>query len=806
MADNPAADHEDVRHDDLEFDTDIQPQKSAKAWLNRLQESEDAFDRYHDHCDNIDKLYASLERLATNSASNGRVMRDREFAMFWANCEVIKPSIYASPPIPVVTEKFTDRRPVYQQASEVMERCCIVAFDLTRINDLMLLVRDDLALLGRGVPWCRYESGKGRRTERVCIDFKGRRDFLHSLSANWREVTWVAAASYLTRSEARKRFRKHSGDMYQQAEYKVDKDAKEVGGGDNRERAKFWEIWSKGDEKVIWAAHGCEDLLDESDPHLDLENYFPCPRPAYGTLQRGSLVPVPDVMQYKDQLDEINMLTARIHALSDALEVKGFYPAGGAELAEAVQAAVEMHSNGRVLVPIANWAAFGGTREIIVWMPIDEIAKTITAIVMLRKQIIEDIYQITGMADIMRGDTDPNETLGAQKLKNQYGTTRIRDKQKELVRVARDLVEITSEIITEKFADETIVMMSQTQLRTQEMVRKDAEQVQQQLKQIHFQAEQAIQQAQMQAQQAKIAPPQQGPAQAPGSTPAATGSPGSGQSSPDPVQQIIEQAQQAMQPIMQQLQTLNEEVTIEQVLHFLKDSRAKAFTLDIETDSTIMADEDGEKQRRTEFTQVLGGLLPQLAQMIQADPKTATFCGEVLKFATAPFRAGRSLDGAIDDLVEQMKQKGQQPQATDPATMQAQTALQIEGIKAQVAREKLQQDAANDAAKLQQADQHKQWELANQRQIAGIKVQGDQQDAQVDMAVQGQKMQESREAHQAQLASNQQKMQIEAQKAQAQLAQHAAKQQDMAARQGERQEAMQMRRQQMSQKALGGAL
>ena len=66
MADNPAADHEDVRHDDLEFDVDIQPSKSSKAWLNRLEESEEAFDRWHDHCDNIDKAYASLERLATN--------------------------------------------------------------------------------------------------------------------------------------------------------------------------------------------------------------------------------------------------------------------------------------------------------------------------------------------------------------------------------------------------------------------------------------------------------------------------------------------------------------------------------------------------------------------------------------------------------------------------------------------------------------------------------------------------------------------------------------------------------------------
>ena len=61
---------------------------------------------------------------------------------------------------------------------------------------------------------------------------------------------------------------------------------------------------------------------------------------------------------------------------------------------------------------------------------------------LLRKQIIEDIYQIMGMSDIMRGATDPNETLGAQQLKTQYGSTRIRDKQQEMVRLARDLVEI----------------------------------------------------------------------------------------------------------------------------------------------------------------------------------------------------------------------------------------------------------------------------------------------------------------------------------------------------------------------------
>jgi hypothetical protein len=419
--------------------------------------------------------------------------------------------------------------------------------------------------------------------------------------------------------------------------------------------------------------------------------------------------------------------------------------------------------------------------------------------VALRKQIIEDIYQITGMADIMRGDTDPNETLGAQKLKNQYGTTRVRDKQQEMVRVARDLVEISSEIITEKFSDVTMIEMSQTQLPTTEMVDDAIRQVEDQLQQYVQQIDAQIQQAR---QQPQIAPPQSG---APPGAAAGGAAPGPGGSTPpDPVQALIQQAQQTIQQGQQQIQKLQAEVTIDQVLHFLRDSRAKSFTLDIETDSTIMADEDGEKQRRTEFVGVLSQLLPQLTQMLTGAPETAPFCGEVLKFATAPFRAGRSLDGAIDDLIELMKQKSGQQQPDDPQTAAGKIALQVEQLKQQTAMAKLQQDMQIEQAKLKQADQHKQWELANQRQIAQMKVGGEQQEDQVELAVQGQKMQESREAHQAQLMANQQKMQIEAQKANLHAQQQAAKQQDMAARASERQEAMRMKAQQTAQPPFGG--
>jgi hypothetical protein len=753
---------EDIRHDDLEFNPSLEPKK-AKAWLNLLEESEEAFEKWNEHCDKIDKQYANLDRLADKA-------RDRQFQMFWANAEVIKPSIYAKPPIPVVVTKFKDRRPVYQAAAEMMERCCTVAFDLAGIDELMKLVRDDLALIDRGVAWCRYESAKSSYYghEKVCIDFKPRRDFLHSISRNWREVTWVAAASYLTRDEARERFQPYSGDEYQDAEYKVDRDVKDVGGTDNRERAKFWEIWSRGDRRVVWVAKGCENILDEDDPHLDLREFFPCPKPAYGTTQRGSLVPVPDVMQYWDQLDELNTLTARIHALSDALEVKGFYPAGGAEIGDAVQAAVNTHTPGRVLVPISNWAAFGGSKEIIIWMPIDVIVQTITQCVTLRQQIIQDVYQIMGLSDIMRGATNPEETLGAQQLKSQYGSVRIRDKQQELVRLSRDLVEIASEIITEKFKPTTMIEMAQMQLPTMEMQKKQANDIAKQLQnqQLAIQKVQQLPQAQQMAQQ-----------------------------NPQAIQQLQTQAQQLIQSGQQALKQVLEKPTLEQVLHLLKNDKVKSFVLDIETDSTIEPDENAEKQRRTEFTGVLSQLLPQLTQMIAAEPSTAEFCGEVLKFSTAPFRAGRALDGAIDTLVEQMKLKADQPKGDDPTTAQNKTALQIEQMKDQTQKEKIKAESDIENAKLQQNDKHKQAELENQRRIKAMELSTKQGDNETKMAVQNEKLIENRESHQMDVVGKQQDMQLARQKADLAVQQHALKQQDMARRQEERAAAQQFKQQ-----------
>jgi hypothetical protein len=232
-----------------------------------------------------------------------------------------------------------------------------------------------------------------------------------------------------------------------------------------------------------------------------LEDFFPCPKPAFGTLQRRSLIPVPDMVFYKDQLEEINEITARIAALTEAVRVRGFYPAGAGEIGDAIEAALKSTTNNQYMVPVSNWAMIGtgGVKDMIVWLPIDVITATITAIIAVRKQLIEDVYEVTGLSDIMRGQTQASETLGAQQLKSQYGSVRIKDKQDELIRVARDVTRIVAEIIAEHYSGATLMDMTQMRLPSDADIRRRPPRCRQQLQMLQGQ----LQKMQAEVQQAQ---------------------------------------------------------------------------------------------------------------------------------------------------------------------------------------------------------------------------------------------------------------------------------------------------------------
>lgn len=696
----------------------------SAPWLALIKESEKAFETYNAKCDSIDKLYANLERLANP-------VRDREMALFWANIQTLGPSIYSRPPVPVIMPRFKDQRPVPRVASELLERSVVVSFETSKIDRTLRLVRDDLARLSRGVVWQRYEKKDKKAnalTEKVCNEFKFRGDFLHDPARCWAEVDWVAAASYLDKEAMKDRFAKISGDAYETAAYAVRKDPNDSK-TDNRLKAKVWELWSKSEDKVIWIAEGAEKVLEKADPHLTLEDFFPCPEPAYGTLQPQSLIPVPDMLQYKDQLEEINELTARVAALSEAVKVRGFYPAGAGEIGDAIEAAIKTRTNNQVLVPVSNWAMLGNgnPNDMIVWLPLEMIVNTISQLIELRRQLIQDVYEISGISDILRGSTNPNETLGAQELKAQTGSTRIRDKQEEIVRLARDVTRNTAEIMAEEFSVKTLLDMSQMIIPT------DAE-IAKQVKDLTEQGQRL--KAAVEAEMAKPKVQQMA------------------QEKPDEAKAAMQEAEQKAQGLQAQIKKLQETVTIEQVMKLLKDQKLRPFVLDIETDSTITPDENAQKQRATEYVTAMSGLFQQALPMVQQVPQAAPLMAQTINWVNSQFRVGREFATVVEEFTEQMKQLAAAPRDQGPSPEQIKA--QGDAQKNQIAAQQQQIDAQQAQADAQLAQ--KQLELDTQ--IALAEHQAKQQEAQAADTLAQAKLQGETAAKAAQIEADKWKAQL----------------------------------------------
>ena len=193
-----------------------QTDKMQDYWKKELARAEKHFDTFWKKADKLYKLFAKQGQ--ENDSK-------RKFAMLWANTEVMKPSIYARPPIPQVSRRYRDKDPVGRLAAEILERASGFEFERMNLDSVLRAVRDDLLLPGRGQAWVRYEAEiEGAEEEpydgeeqleaemqaeqpqvpqaepqvkehKTIVDYVHYRQFLHSPARRWEEVSWVAKAA-----------------------------------------------------------------------------------------------------------------------------------------------------------------------------------------------------------------------------------------------------------------------------------------------------------------------------------------------------------------------------------------------------------------------------------------------------------------------------------------------------------------------------------------------------------------------------------------------------------------------------------
>lgn len=665
---------------------------TARRWNAELAAAEKAQSEWLQRAKKIAKRYKK-----TDSATQ----KDRRFAMLWSNTQTIHPAVYSRPPQPVVTRRFADQDPVARVTSEVLERCLSFSVDVHDLDGVNKQTSLDYVLIARGQSWERYEptfgdpvtpeialqvksegdgytdeageAYEGEVTERdgafygqgqpyrpvlfeeSVTDYVNWQDFLHGEARTWDEVPWVARRVYLSRKQLIDRFGEDIGkavplDWGPKSQGKED--------GDYQKKAAVYEIWCKAERKAYWISRSWSKPLDERNDPLNLPDFWPCPRPLLGTMANDSCIPVPDYVYYQDQAEEIDVLTARITTLQNALKVRGFYAADVKTNLNNL-----LNSDNGIMIPVPDWQTLkdgGGVAGKVEWFPIAQVVAALNALVEQRQLLVNDVYQITGVADIMRGMNDPRATATAEKIKGAWGTLRVRTRQTEVQRFVRDQLRIKAGVIATKFGIDTLKAMSGVKLPT------NAEKQQAQM-----QVQQGAQAYQMAVQQAQITGQQ-----------------------PPPQPEIPEELQATLRsPSWEDVEAL------------LKDNALRQFRIDIETDSTIEPDQQEEKAQAVELTQAIGAFIAEWGPAIQAQPALAPLAAGILKFTIRRFRAGRELEDLIESTMDKvMNAPPPQPQGDPAAAAKAQseqTKLQIAGINAQVKQAEIGQRAQEHADEMQ---------------------------------------------------------------------------------------------------------
>lgn len=634
------------------------PQGRLKRWLSELALAEQNEKDWKTEADRIWTLYQS-KKAAANS-----------FNILWSNTETLRPALYNSSPRPDVRRRFKDPDPVGKVAANVQERTLTYLIDAYDFDQTIKMVILDVLLPGRGVGRIKYvpkfrplssvdgldeatpadgdawldgpvdtkevppaeEELYDESAECVHVQWD---DYRHGPGKEWDEVPWDAFRHRMPYDQLCEQFGVEKAKKFKLADVS---DTMRVSDKNMRSLlkvAEVWEIWDKSKRRVLFISDAYKDgpVLEIDDP-LKLDGFRPLPRPIYAIEDGTSLIPAPLYVKYEQQAQELNRTTTRINKIVNALKVRGAYSASLGEVAKIIEA------DDNEMLPIENVseiANMGGLDKAIWLMPIDKLGAVLESLYVAREKTIQTIYEITGLGDIMRGVSNPHETLGAQQLKSQWGSLRLQRLQREVQRFIRDLLRLKAEIVAEHFQMETLQAITGIQLPTAE----DKAKIQQ------LAASPAAQQA----------PPE---------------------------------AQAMAEKILAT-------PTWVEVMTLLKSDSMRQYRIDIETDSTVQETLTRDAQGMQEAIAAVVNLMTGVGPAVE---KGVLSIDVVKGLASAMARTSR-MGQAVEDAVEQMQQPPPPTPEQAPPDFSKEVAQIKAQSDQQIAQLKVQNEQAKEAAKQQ---------------------------------------------------------------------------------------------------------
>lgn len=685
----------------------------VRYWITEIEAARKRESDYRSEGKKIRDQYAGERKEAT------------PFNVLYANTDIMLPSLYSQTPRPVVERRFKDNDVIGLSAARAGQRVLEFLIDTNidgyeTFHEGMKNVTLDGLLPGRGISGVKYDAeinGEDVKTsELVCTETRSWDRVYFGYARKWSKVPWIAFEEYIDKEEAERLFgEKVANDIeYTVGDDDADKDKDQNQG--ERKTAKVYQIWDKdGGRKVRWISpHYPEAYLKVADDPLELTGFFNIPRPLMFVEKTDDMIPTPLYALYENQAQELNSLTVRISRIIRALKARGAYDAA---LGDDIGKIMDADDNELVPTDKGNsLAADRGLGNAIWFMPLEVLQQTLQQLYVAREQCKQVIYEIMGISDIVRGASKASETLGAQQLKSQWGTLRLKNKQAEVQRYARDMLRMMLEVAATKFSQDTWAKMTGLPFLTDMQV----QQMQVQL--------QGMQQQATQAQQMAVRTGQQLP--------------------PETVQQM----QQQMQQLQQQLQTPK----WSDVLTMLQDDMQRSYRIDIETNSTIEPEAAEDQKNIAELMNAMSQFLNGVGPMVQQGILPFQVARGMLLAITRRFRFGNEIeddikamqppkpedDGEKAKAAKELQQAAQGKAAAEGKVQETETKLtatqeQLKLVQREaaladrenkLALEKIQLDYERDVFKIEQKVAHESVvknatmankELDHKRQLAG---------------------------------------------------------------------------------------
>lgn len=451
---------------------------TAEFWGSTIDAAIEREKEWRDSAEEMEKIF------------KGEVPKYCKFNIFKANTVTLRSAIYSRTAKPDITRRFGDPDPVSKAITTIIERIISYSNDREGFFENSTNAVMDYLLGGRGVMFVCYKpiistvveaavglnpiTGLVEETETVIENIDGHRcfgeyvywqDFAMSDGRTWADVWWVARRHYLSRTQVIELLSDQENPIAIADSLGYGAIVEEQDTKDNRTKVfskeEIWEIWNKITKQRIYLAKGTNKIILIEDDPYKLEKFFPCAEPMVADKISKNMIPTPFFDSYKEQVAELNVITGRIKALVDALRRRGVYDAQFADDLKKLSDALDNE-----FIPVAG-LALNGTNGFASYFATEDLTSIISVINELMTQraaLIQAIYEISGISDILRGQSNPNETATAQRIKGSFASLRIKDMQASIQRNLRDTYEIMAEIICELYTPEAMAEITNINL------------------------------------------------------------------------------------------------------------------------------------------------------------------------------------------------------------------------------------------------------------------------------------------------------------------------------------------------------